>query len=175
MKILIISFYFEPDLSAGSFRTNALVTSLLEQLSNDSHIDVITTLPNRYSSFKKEALEYETRTRLNVHRIAVVDHNNGMIGQSNAFVKFARGAVHLSKINKNYDIVFATSSRLMTAALGAYISRKIKKPLYLDIRDIFVDSIKDVLPKKIGWLMKLVFSFIEDWTIHSAMKVNLVS
>jgi glycosyltransferase involved in cell wall biosynthesis len=47
--------------------------------------------------------------------------------------------------------------------------------LYLDIRDIFVDTIKDVLPRKLAWAMKPIFSLIEKWTLNRAAKVNLVS
>jgi hypothetical protein len=48
--------------------------------------------------------------------------------------------------NRDYDLVLATSSRLMTAALGALIARRKRARLYLDIRDIFVDTIGDVSP-----------------------------
>ena len=34
----------------------------------------------------------------------------------------------------------------MTAALGAWIARRKRARLYLDIRDIFVDTIGDMLP-----------------------------
>ena len=34
----------------------------------------------------------------------------------------------------------------MTAILGAHIARKMNRPLYLDIRDIFVETIVEVLP-----------------------------
>jgi hypothetical protein len=171
---LILSFYYEPDLGAGSFRATALVNALLDQLPTDAHIEVITTLPNRYSSFTSEAPEFETHPRLTINRVALAVHKSGMIDQSKAFVGFAKGVLRLSK-GKDYDLVFATSSRLMTAALGAYVSNQIGRPLYLDIRDIFVDTIKDVLPKKLNWLLGPAFSLLEKWTVHTASKVNLVS
>ncbi len=174
MRILILSFYYEPDLCAGSFRATALVNALLSQLPAGAHIEVITTLPNRYSSFTSEAPELETHPRLTVNRVALAAHKSGMIDQSKAFLGFAKGVLRLSK-GKEYDLVFATSSRLMTAALGAYVSKQMVKPLYLDIRDIFVDTIKDVLPKKLSWFLRRVFSLLEKWTISTASKVNLVS
>ncbi len=97
-----------------------------------------------------------------------------MLDQAKAYTVFAREALRISR-NKKYDLVYATSSRLMTATLGAYISKKVKSPLYLDIRDIFVDTIKDILPKKISPVAKMFFSIIERWTIHKAERVNLVS
>lgn len=147
---------------------------MLHQLPTDAHIEVITTLPNRYSSFTSEAPEFETNPRLTINRVALAAHKSGMIDQSKAFMGFAKGVLRLSK-GKDYDLVFSTSSRLMTAALGAYVSKQMARPLYLDIRDIFVDTIKDVLPKKLSWFLRLAFSLLEKWTIRTAIKVNLVS
>ena len=174
MKLLILSFYYHPDLSAGSFRTSALVKALLEQLPADAQIELITTLPNRYSSFTNDAPEYEVHPRLTVHRVALPAHQSGMIDQSKAFLSYARGVLKIVK-GKQYDLVYATSSRLMTAALGAFAARRLRAPLYLDIRDIFVDTIKDVLPRKVTLFLKPVFAFLESWAIRSANKVNLVS
>lgn len=174
MKILILSFYYQPDLSAGSFRTTALVNEILCKLSSEDCLEVITTLPNRYSSFNREALSVEKHSQLTINRIALPAHDSGMLDQSKAFIGYAKGVIDLLK-DKKYDLVFATSSRLMTAVLGAYVSKRMRIPLYLDIRDIFVDTIKDVLPKKITYGVKILFSIMESWTIRRACKVNLVS
>jgi glycosyltransferase involved in cell wall biosynthesis len=174
LRILILSFYYHPDLSAGSFRTSALVKALVEQLPEGAHVDLITTLPNRYSSFSNDAPEYEGYPRLSVHRVALPAHKSGMIDQSNAFLSYARGVLKLVNA-KQYDLVYATSSRLLTAALGAFVARRLRASLYLDIRDIFVDTIKDVLPGKIASIFGPLFSLLERWTIRSACKVNLVS
>lgn len=109
-----------------------------------------------------------------IHRIALPSHQSGMVDQSKAFLSFALQASRLSA-GKEYDLVYASSSRLMTAALGAWIAQRKKLPLYLDIRDIFVDTIKDVLPRKLAIVMKPVFSLVERWTIRSAAKTNVVS
>ena len=174
LRILILSFYYEPDLSAGSFRTSALVKAMLDKLSSEDHIEVITTLPNRYSSFSSEALPFETSSRLSINRIGVSAHNSGMFDQSKAFIEYAKGVLHLSK-GKNYNLVYATSSRLMTSVLGAYVAKRMKIGLYLDIRDIFVDTIKDVLPKKIMYVTKVIFSVFENLAVREALKVNVVS
>jgi hypothetical protein len=173
-RILALSFYYRPDLSAGSFRTTALVDALLEQQSSKVKIDVITTLPNRYSSFNSQAPERESSERLSIRRIKLPPHHSGKLDQAKAFVRFALEASELAK-GKRYDLVFATSSRLMTAALGAWIARRSNSPLYLDIRDIFVDTIKDVVPKKVAFVLKPLFSVIERWSINGAVHVNLVS
>lgn len=174
LRILILSFYYCPDLSAGSFRTSALVKALSEKMPKDLFIDVLTTLPNRYKSFSSEAPELEKYERIKIRRIKLPTHKSGMIDQSKAFLCFAKEVLHIVR-DENYDLVFATSSRLMTAALGAYIARIKKARLYLDIRDIFVDTINDVLPRGAAALLKPIFSIIENWTFKKADKVNLVS
>lgn len=174
MRILFLSFYYYPDLSAGSFRNTALVAALKDQLPAGSHIDVVATLPSRYASFSVDAPQRETGDGVKVQRIALPGHKSGMLDQSRAFMTYAREAMRLTRSNE-YDLVYASSSRLMTAALGSLIARKKKLPLYLDIRDIFVDTIKDVLSRKLVWMLKPLFSVVEKWAVKRAQKVNLVS
>lgn len=174
MRILILSFYYQPDLSACSFRTTALVRALLEVLPPTTEVDVITTLPHRYGSFTEAAVSDEDIPRLRVHRIALPAHGGGMLGQALAFLPYVRGTMKATK-GERYDLVYGTSSRLMTAALSAHVARRAGVPLYLDIRDIFVDTIKDVLPGWAATAIKPVLSRVEAWTIRSATVVNLVS
>lgn len=174
MRILILSFYFRPDLSACSFRTTALVDSLVTLAPPGSQIDVITTLPNRYHSFSPDASETEQQEGLSVSRIPLPVHKSGMLDQSRAFITFSR-AVTRMVAGREYDVVFATSSRLMTGVLGAWLSGQTGARLYLDIRDIFVDTIQDVAPRLVSLLGCPVFSSMERWAIHRADKVNLVS
>jgi glycosyltransferase involved in cell wall biosynthesis len=173
MKILVLSFYFRPDLSAGAFRTTALVHALTA-LAPGAEIKVVTTLPNRYQSFAIDAPEYEVVDGVSITRIALPLHKSGMLDQSKAFFHFARGVLKVVRDDR-YDLVYATSSRLMTAVLGSWISRRKLCPLYLDIRDIFVDTIKDVLPRRIGGPSRVLFSLLERWAIMQATSVNLVS
>ena len=174
MRLLFLSFYFDPDLCAGSFRNSALLKELIAQLPPGSNIDVITTLPARYSSYSVAAELLETGEFSTIYRVPLPGHNSGMLDQSRAFIHFAWEAIRIASDSK-YDFVYASSSRLMTASLGAYLSRKLKVPLYLDVRDIFVDTIKDVLPRKLTWILNPIFSLIEQWTIRRAAKINLVS
>lgn len=174
MKILVLSFYFRPDLCAGSFRTTAFVDALKKLMPADGRIHVLTTLPNRYSSFSVDAPAGEQLPGVSIVRVALPPHQSGMFDQAKAFISFAREVLRMTR-GQEYDLVFATSSRLMTAVLGAWVARKNRTPLYLDIRDIFVDTIKDVLPRHLAILTKPVFTLLERWAINSASKVNLVS
>ena len=174
MKILCLCFYFEPDLSAGSFKNSALVKELGRQVPEGSQVDVITTLPNRYAQFSVSAPADERRDNIRIRRIQLPAHQSGMVDQSKAFATYARNVLRLIK-DEQYDLVYASSSRLMIAVLGAWVSKRKNIPLYLDIRDLFVDTIKDVLPGKITTLAMPVLSPLEKWAVRRASRVNVVS
>ena len=174
MRILLVSFYYPPDLCAGSFRAGALVAALRERAPPGTQIDVVTTLPNRYQTFVAEAPALEVSAGLEVRRIGLRTHRSDMLGQARAFLTFAREA-RRHTAGRRYDVVLATSSRLMSAALGAAIARRSDARLYLDIRDLFADTISEVLPVPLAWPASQIFSRIEAWTMRRADRVNLVS
>jgi hypothetical protein len=174
VRLLILSFYYRPDLCAGSFRATALVDALRARAPAGTQIDVVTTLPNRYRSFAPEARQIETLDGCEIFRVRLPPHQSSMLGQSHAFAHFALGAVrHVA--GRRYDLVCATSSRLMTAALGAWIARRKRARLYLDIRDIFVDTLPQLLPPPLSMAAHAVLSRVEASTVKRADRVNLVS
>jgi glycosyltransferase involved in cell wall biosynthesis len=174
VRILLLSFYFRPDLSAGSFRATALLEALRERAPSGTLIDVVTTLPNRYRTFAQAAPEVEDFDRGTIRRIALPPHASDMRGQARAFLRFAQ-QVRALTARQEYDLVFATSSRLMTAVLGAWIARRQRSLLYLDIRDIFADTMGDLLPPLAAGVARTAFSRLEHWTMRSANRINLVS
>lgn len=178
MKILLLTFYYKPDLCAGSFRNTALVEALEKQLGPDDSIDVVTTMPNRYHTFKEEAQENEKVGNVHITRIPLPEHKSGFMDQIWSFRAYQRATwKYLKSVDTSkYDIVVASSSRLFTAFLGARVANKIKKPLYLDIRDIFTETIDNVIDNKIvRYSLLPVIYKIEHYTIKSATHLNIVS
>ena len=173
MKLLFLTFYYAPDLSAGSFRAAALVRALASQLPPDAEIDVVTTLPNRYRSFSVDVPAFEQHGPVRIHRIALPAHRSGMLDQSRAFAAYASGTLRVIG-GRRYAMVFATSSRLMTAALGSFVSRRFGIPLYLDIRDIFLENIQDVLPGA-ARALRPALGALERFAFGRASYINLVS
>jgi glycosyltransferase involved in cell wall biosynthesis len=175
-RIVYLTFYYEPDLCAGSFRNTPLAIELAKQaLEKDIFVDVYTTLPNRYSTFEQSAHEFEEVGNLRIHRIPLPPHKSGMLDQVFSFKKFYLEVLKLNK-NKRADLVFASSSRLFSAYLGFTIAKKSNAPLYLDIRDIFVDTMSDVFKSKILKLAILpILKLIEERTFNYAKHINLIS
>ena len=175
MKILILSFYFQPDLCAGSFRCTALLQSLCSKLDIDDKIEIITTMPNRYKSLRNPALSYQKQGISTIRRVDMPNHDSGFVDQALAFWKYWKEVKKLTK-NQDYDLIYATSARFFTGYLGAKIANKLQKPLYLDIRDILSDNIKDVFKSKITKSILIpIITYIEKYTIESATHLNLVS
>jgi UDP-N-acetylglucosamine:LPS N-acetylglucosamine transferase len=173
-RIVYLTFYFKPDLCAGSFRNSPLALELAKQ-AKDVLIDVYTTLPHRYSTFDVDAPEYEEYNNLRVHRINLPPHKSGMLDQVFSFLKYYKDVSRLNK-GKKADLVFASSSRLFTAFLGYRIAKKTKIPLYLDIRDIFIDTMNDVFKSKFLKILVLpALKFIESRTFNYAKHINLIS
>lgn len=174
MRILFLTFYYEPDLSAGSFRSAALVKALCDRMEPGDHIEVLTTEPNRYESFRSESSSEDEKRQAAVVRFALSKHRSGFIDQTFAFMTYAWQVLkHVRR--RQYDLVFATSSRLMTAFLGSVVSKWKRVPLYLDIRDIFVDTMKDILSAPMRSTFMPIFRAIEKSTLQRAEWVNLVS
>ena len=175
-RIVYLTFYYEPDLCAGSFRNTPLAFELAKQAREKNIIvDVYTTLPNRYSTFEQSAPDFEEIGNLRIHRISLPPHKSGMLDQVLSFKKYYSEVIKLNE-NKRADLVFASSSRLFTAYLGYTIAKKSNAPLYLDIRDIFVDTMSDVFKSKILKIGILpILKLIENKTFSYAKHINLIS
>lgn len=180
MTILYLTYFFDPDLSAGSFRNTPFVDELARQLTPADTIHVITTQPNRYSSFSMSAPAQEDRSPVDgaqvwVERVSVPPHSGGMASQIRSFITYFQ-AVHRLTRDHQYDRVMASSSRLFTAFLGAQIARREHAMLSLDIRDLFRESILDVLTNHpLKRLLDPVLSAVERYTFGQAQHINLVS
>ncbi len=176
MKILFLSYSFEPDLGACAFRNSHLFHELVGQLGPDDFVKVISTVPNRYSSFSIDVPQTENSNKYSIIRLPIPKHGNGMLGQVRAFVSYYHGVKQLVRKEK-YDLVYATSAKLFTAFLGKRMSRKMRCPLYLDIRDLFVDNLGDIFSsrKVLGPFMVWLMSLVERYTFSRATHINLIS
>lgn len=173
-RVLLLSFYYPPDLCAGSFRAAALVQALQSEAGAALEIEVITAQPSRYQSYAPEAPKLESTGGLVVRRVLLPAVRRGFLGQVWQFMYFAFGAWRLAR-RERYDLVVATSSRLMTAVLGAFIASTRGARLYLDLRDIFVETLEEVFPSKLFRPLIWLFSLLERFSIWRAHRVNLVS
>lgn len=172
-RVLIITFYYPPDLSAGSFRAAALVDALVAR---GAEVHVLTSSPNRYATAATAGTGAAAAgsAGVTVTRIQVPAHRSGVADQVRTFAVFAAGAWR-EALSRDTDTVVATSSRLFSALLGALIAKRLGKPLYLDIRDIFSETVSNVFAGSIIRHAMPLISRVERWTLRSAARINLVS
>ncbi|ARK13670.2 glycosyltransferase family 4 protein [Fibrella sp. ES10-3-2-2] len=175
MNILLLTYYFSPDLSAGSFRNTPLAYELARQLGDSGTVHVVTTQPNRYQSFKIEAAAEEQHDNLRISRITVPAHTSGFADQIRSYVSFYSQALTLTRDNP-YDVIVASSSRLFSAFLGAQVARRRQVPLVLDIRDLFRVNILELIKNPAARLvLSPTLRAVEQYTFGYAKHINLVS
>ncbi|MEO6691535.1 MAG: glycosyltransferase family 4 protein [Saprospiraceae bacterium] len=174
--ILYLSYYFEPDLGAGSFRNTALVRKVSELMKADDRILVLTTMPNRYANINQAALEHEIIGNLEIRRISVPRNSDSFLEQINSFLKYRKEVKKFTKGMK-FDLVFASSSKLFTGYLAYRIASADKTKFYLDLRDIFAENLKELIPRfGIGHILSFfVKTFFERPCIKYATHLNLNS
>ena len=165
-------FQFLSGYGCGLFSEHAQARELAARYSG--RVDVVTTLPSRYKSYSQEAKEQEIMDGLHIHRCKVPAHSGGMLDTLRTYWTYFKTARSLSK-GHSYDLVYASSSKLLTAFLGATIARRAKAPLYIDIRDIFVESIGDVMEGNkakavvFRWLVLPFIRQMERYTFRTAV------
>ncbi|RCV89369.1 glycosyltransferase family 4 protein [Billgrantia montanilacus] len=176
VRLLLLSFYYPPDISAGAFRAQSLVQALEHRLPQGSELHVVTTMPNRFGigNYQVPAVERLPGGKTTITRVTLPSGGSGMASQAWAFLHYAFRVLRHSK-ERRYDLVVATSSRLMPAVLGRWLAARHKARLYQDIRDIFVDNLPHVLPLGAGRLLAPLFAGLERWALGPADGVNLVS
>lgn len=174
----MLSYFFEPDLTAGSFRNSALAKELAAKLKGKAEVHVICTMPNRYKSFKieDEVPQFEERDNLIIERIPLPEDSKTYKSQVKTFYFFYKEVLRRTK-GRKYDVVYASSAKLFTAVLGKKTAERTEAKLYLDIRDLFLENMQDMFPnlrfrKPIFYLLR---KFVEEPTFRSASHINLVS
>jgi hypothetical protein len=160
-------------LSACSFRSQALAQALLAS-GQPLQLDILTTCPNRYRTFEADAPAREQGEHLHIQRIELPPQRRGLLGQARAAWRYFRHAQALAN-TQQYDLVVATSSRIMTAVLGARIARHQRVPLYLDIRDIFSQNLPELFPRLLRRPLRWLLEGIERYPLTTACRVNLNS
>ena len=177
MKFCFFTFYYPPDLSAGSFRSTALANALIEEMDKKSSLIVITTSPNRYKSYELSSEFITIKDNLKIYRIKLPKHSGSMFSQALIFIIYFIKAIKIC-LKEKPDFLIGTSGRLMTAILTWVSSILIKKPYLIDLRDIFSESIADIFAKKnkiIGKFLNNFFSYFDKCVLTNAASVNVVS
>jgi glycosyltransferase involved in cell wall biosynthesis len=133
LKILIVSQFYYPDITACAFRMHETAT-LLKKMGHEVHI--IGGEPH------KAQLDENTEDGdLKVLRVKLYKNTSGKWNYIRHYMSFMLGAIRAARqLDNDYDVVWASSPPLFTGIAGYAIAKEKKCKLCLDIRDIWPES-----------------------------------
>ena len=175
MKYLFISYYFPPDIGAGSFRSYTLLKTILKNTNRDDKIFVISATPNRYDIKPKGSHNKIDDKKIKFYKIKVPNHKEKIFLKSlSGLIYFLNSFILVLKIKP--DICISSTARLISG-LSAYLPKFILKYRYLiDLRDIFSDNVNEIFTNILfkNYLINFIRK-LEKKILEGACSVNLVS
>ena len=177
MKLVVLSYYYPPDQTPGSFRIASFIKSLEKRINVNDEIRVITTAPNRYSSYSIQASKEEVRKNITIERIWLPKHNNKVFFQIVGFLIFGFHTIRRMRRNKP-DYIICTTGRHMTSLLAYICSLIYGVKYYVDFRDIFSEGLSQTYGERnklLGIILKKFFLSLEKIVLKNASGINVVS
>ena len=174
MKILVICQYYYPE----PFK----VHDLCEALVSEGHeVDVVTSFPNYpmgeiYEGYKNGGHKDEVINGVNVHRVFTIGRKNGFLFRiANYYAYSLASTRYVSKIKKDYDVVFVYQLSPVLMAHGALkYKKKHNKKILLYCLDLWPDSLTLGGVKK-GGLIYNYFKKKSERIYNSADKILVSS
>lgn len=141
MKLLVVSQFFSPDITAAAFRIADTVTHVADR---GHEVRVITARPHK-AQVAGGAPETSPEGLAKVYRTPIADVGaGGLLRYVIHYASFAAGCVgHGVKLCARRwrpDVIWATSPPLTAAFAGRILAGLFRCPLVLDVRDIWPDS-----------------------------------
>lgn len=141
MRVLIVSQYFTPEVTAASLRIHPLAAGLAQR---GHDIEVVCEVPNHPSGVKQPgygAAFAETR-ELDGFRATYVwvraSESKGARHRLASYATFALAATMASCVRaRRPDVVLATSPPLSVGAIGAIVAARHRVPWLFDVRDLW--------------------------------------
>lgn len=168
-SVLLITQYFYPDITAAAFR----MYELFKYLQNEGfHVEVITTFPHRVSTVNTENFT-------NIHRIKVhyTLPKNSRFKYILYYAEFPfKSTLYILK-NRFFgcNYVFVSSPPIFVAFEALVLSVIFRKNLFVDIRDLWPDTIVDIGELHKNSLLYRVLKFFEIRLYKIANEVFCVS
>ena len=175
MKVLVVSFYYYPELGAAPSR----MTNLVEGLKKEGiDVDVLSTLPNYpkgkiFDGYRNKISAKENINGINIYRYwtyASVSKNPflrawGMLSYSLIMWLFA----FKRKLIKGYDCVIVQSPPLFVSFSATVLFKKLfGRKIILNISDLWPISAVELGAIKEGSKIHKAFSYIEKFIYRNA-------
>jgi glycosyltransferase involved in cell wall biosynthesis len=177
MRILFLSHYYPPEVNAPATRT---FDHCVRWVRAGHEVTVITCVPNcpdgvLFPGYKNRLFrQVEQMDGVRIVRVwTYLAPNAGTVRRIANYVVFMICAVFASVRIARPDVVVATSPQFFCGWAGVFVSWLKWRPLVLEIRDIWPESIKAVGAMRGGYLLRLLEK-MERWMYRSAQHIVTV-
>ena len=174
MKLLFFSHYFTPESNAPALRTHEHCCHWVKL---GAEVTVITCAPNCpdgkvYKNYKNKLFQKETIDGIKVIRIwTFLAANKGFIKRVINFISYMFMALFVAIFYcRKVDIIIATSPQFFCGWAGVLFKWIKRKPLILEIRDIWPESILAVGALK----RNFIFKFLEKLEVIMYKSANKI-
>ena len=154
MNVLIITQYFPPEIGAAASRWGDFAKILIKQNHKVTVICESPHYPNEhfFSGYKNtlSRTEREGAHLTIIRTLAYASNRRSTLKKITHYFTFMIGAILNLKKIKSYDLIIVSSPPLSTAIIGLFISKFFKKSYWLDIRDLWPDSVVELGQMKRG-------------------------
>lgn len=160
MKILFISHYFPPEVNAPANRT---FEHARRWVADGHEVTVITGVPNHpkgqiFPGYENRWIQEERCDGIRVIRTWMyLGASESALTRSLNYVLFAFTVLAAALRAGTPDVVVATTPQFFSGVAGAIVSRMKRRPFVLEVRDLWPDSIVQLLPLR----SRLLTRFLE--------------
>jgi len=147
MHIVFLCHYFPPEVNAPASRT---YENAKRWVKTGHKVTVITCVPNHprgevYTGYENKLRQRDEKDGINILRVKTfIGPNKGFVKRIANYVSFMFSAILMCRLVKTVDIVVSTSPQFFCGFSGFFVSRILKSPWVLEIRDLWPESIKAV-------------------------------
>ena len=159
MHVFIITQYYPPEIGASASRWSDYIKILIQQNHKVSVLCEAPHYPNKeyFPGFSNAWLSREEKSsNLTIFRTkAFASDRKSFLKKITHYFVFMISAILNFKRVKNYDLLIISSPPLFTGIIGLVAKKFYKKKFWLDIRDLWPDSVYELGQIKKGFLFKL--------------------
>ena len=170
MRILVISQFYKPDITAAAFR----ITDFVDYLTKAGHdVFVITSYPH-----KTEVENYDFSKEKEIRRVKIKEvKKKGFSGYVSHYFSFMFKSMWCAWKNRKwgYDLIFVSSPPLFVGYGGIWLKRILRKTIFMEIRDIWPDTAVAAGQLRNGSLPYKLASHVEKVIYKKSSKIAAVS
>jgi glycosyltransferase involved in cell wall biosynthesis len=176
LKILFLTDNFYPEVNAPANRT---FEHAKYWVTYGAEVVVLTGVPNfpigkLFAGYKNRWKQEETIEGIKVIRVwTYMSENRGFLRRTLDYLSYAVMAVWFGK-NLKTDVIIATSPQMFCAMAGHALSKLLKKPWIMEVRDIWPESITAVGAVRNPQIIRML-EYLEKKLYNSARSIVVVT